>query len=329
MTTSIRIRNLIRIQDHLADRLWHEHPTLLTDPAAQAHLRAEIERHATTVERLCHKHASAPANFHRPSRHAYCWLKFLAAEDNLAVHLQALATAKRILADLPTPPPLPIRLHLISMETLWRKRAIPAATAATAATAIASTSANPATPGAIHLTVSQGFIAADSTVWRALLHGALSRRSARRTRLVHTFAESDEYAEALCEVEAFASPTAVTRGRVHDLAHSFDRVNHHYFAGQMARPSLGWNAVPAKRKFAHYQPCRDLVLYSPFLDDPRVPEFVLDFVTYHELLHKKHGARFSAKRRLVHTTAFRADERRFLHYAEADRLLTTLARRRR
>jgi len=46
-----------------------------------------------------------------------------------------------------------------------------------------------------------------------------------------------------------------------------------------------------------------------------------------ELLHKKHGAQGHNSRRAVHTPAFRADERRFYGYAEADGWIGRLAKR--
>ena len=47
------------------------------------------------------------------------------------------------------------------------------------------------------------------------------------------------------------------------------------------------------------------------LNDERVPKYVVEFVMYHELLHKAHGIGFATSRRTMHTPAFRADERRF------------------
>jgi hypothetical protein len=56
-----------------------------------------------------------------------------------------------------------------------------------------------------------------------------------------------------------------------------------------------------------------------------VPEFVVDFIVYHELLHKKHGLRWSGSRAHAHTPEFRRDERRFPGMAEAERVLRRIA----
>src|SRR5262249_17601343 len=95
----------------------------------------------------------------------------------------------------------------------------------------------------------------------------------------------------------------------------------------MSKPTLAWNRMLTARKFGHYQPGRDTIMISITLDDPEVPPFVLDFVMYHELLHKKHGSMTVNGRRLSHSPAFRAEEQRFAQYHEAERLIHELALR--
>jgi predicted metal-dependent hydrolase len=106
-------------------------------------------------------------------------------------------------------------------------------------------------------------------------------------------------------------------------------VNAVYFEGRMPKPALVWNRTLTARKFGHYQPVRDTVMVSVSLDDPKVPAYVVDFVMYHELLHKKHGVTTLNGRRLAHSPEFRADERRYAEYREAERLLNELALRQR
>ena len=47
---------------------------------------------------------------------------------------------------------------------------------------------------------------------------------------------------------------------------------------------------------------------------------------HHELLHKKHGAEWHGRRQHVHTPTFRAEERTFREYAQADAFLKKLGR---
>jgi hypothetical protein len=58
----------------------------------------------------------------------------------------------------------------------------------------------------------------------------------------------------------------------------------------------------------------------------RLPSYVVDFVGYHELLHKKHGVTWQNGRQAVHTSAFRKDERRFAEHPVAEAALKRLAK---
>jgi hypothetical protein len=58
-----------------------------------------------------------------------------------------------------------------------------------------------------------------------------------------------------------------------------------------------------------------------------VPEFLVEFVLYHEMLHMKHRPKLSNGRRVYHTAAFRADERRFDYYDAAMAELEKLSNR--
>ena len=82
------------------------------------------------------------------------------------------------------------------------------------------------------------------------------------------------------------------------------------------------------RKFGHYQWDTDTVMVSSSLDRPSIPEMVVDFVIYHELLHKKIGAKQANQNRIAHTREFREAEAEFLHGDKARRILNRLSRKR-
>jgi len=104
-------------------------------------------------------------------------------------------------------------------------------------------------------------------------------------------------------------------------------VNAAYFQGEMPRPGLTWSRQVTGRKFGHYDSTRDVVMVSMSLDTPAVPAYVVDFVVYHELLHKRLGVHWQNDRRAVHTPAFRREERRFRQYDLAEAALRQLAQR--
>ena len=303
--TGLKIKNVVKIGEVLAERCWQRFNLLNTSPDERDQLKREIDHHVAAIERVCQQQAATPSAMEGPSKQIYCWLKFLSGEGNLALHLEALQRAKSAVEAQGLRPASPIHLHLTGLGALWRKRQYQSATL---------------------LKVNEAFLGADQNVWRALIHNAVSERDPERDRLIREYAESDEFSELLFEIEAFASPTSLsTQGRAHNLEESFDRVNGSYFAGQMPRPNLVWNRTLTTRKFGHYQPARDTLMVSITLDTPRVPAYVIDFVMYHELLHKKHGVRAVNGRRRVHSAVFRADEQRFAHYDEATGYINRLA----
>lgn len=123
------------------------------------------------------------------------------------------------------------------------------------------------------------------------------------------------------------------RGKHYDLERLFHRLNQQYFDGQLRRPALTWSQRRTRRTFGHYDAAHHTIVISRTLDDARVPQFVVEYVLYHEMLHIKHGVTHVNGRRCVHTPAFQEDERHFAGYDEASawlcRLAETLSRTRR
>lgn len=95
-------------------------------------------------------------------------------------------------------------------------------------------------------------------------------------------------------------------------------------------PRLSWSKTVSGHRFGHWDADHNVIVLSQILDDPEVPEFVLDYVLYHELLHIVHPVRMgSGSRRIVHSAAFRRDERKYPRWKEGDAWIAKLARRHR
>lgn len=118
----------------------------------------------------------------------------------------------------------------------------------------------------------------------------------------------------------------IIKGRYRDLDKSFERVNREYFDSAMDKPVLTWSMKRAKRTLGRYDPERDIVFISRLLDSTKVPEELLDFIMYHELLHKKHGIKREGRRRRIHTPQFKEDEKKFRNYEKMKTLMKKLAR---
>ena len=110
------------------------------------------------------------------------------------------------------------------------------------------------------------------------------------------------------------------------LETSFVRVSGRYFDGFVDRPNLVWGQV-STTKLGTYEFARDLITISSVLKD--APTRLLDYVVYHELLHKKHKFESSGRRMTYHGKRFRDDEARFEHAAQVEEELKAYLRKRR
>lgn len=109
-----------------------------------------------------------------------------------------------------------------------------------------------------------------------------------------------------------------SRGASYDLLEIFERVNQTYFRGEVEKPTLAWSARKNYRKLAHYDAARHAIVFSRILDDARVPDYVVDFVMFHEILHIVFPVTINDGRRAMHTPQFRAAERKFVYFQRAE-----------
>lgn len=126
--------------------------------------------------------------------------------------------------------------------------------------------------------------------------------------------------------------TLPAAGACHHLDPLFDELNQRYFAGALRRPHIGWSARPWRKQLGCYDYALDQIVLSSRLDRPGVPHYVVEYVLYHEMLHVKHPVRrvtrdsaCGAPARCgleTHSARFRAEEKRYAHFAAARRWLT-------
>jgi SprT-like family len=151
-------------------------------------------------------------------------------------------------------------------------------------------------------------------------------KRAQTTTVLKRFAVSEEFSEVLLAIDLMVEPIIlIAKGCAYDLEEIFERVNRQYFKGKIAKPQLAWSKILTRRKFGHYEPARDRIVISLTLDNDQVPACTVEFVMYHEMLHILHGETWLNGRRMVHTPAFRQDERQFKDYRFAEAELAQLA----
>lgn len=110
-------------------------------------------------------------------------------------------------------------------------------------------------------------------------------------------------------------------GDTHDLAPMFSQLNRTYFDGKLRRPRLGWSVRNWRAQLGCFDPGLDQIVINTRLDRSGVPQFVVEYVLYHEMLHLRHPIRVASCGLQAHSAAFRAEERRFVDYERARKFL--------
>lgn len=102
---------------------------------------------------------------------------------------------------------------------------------------------------------------------------------------------------------------------------SFDRVNEKYFLHSIELPNLEWGSA-SKRKLGSYDFHTDTISISTIFQDADIE--LLDYVMYHEMLHKKFKFKSSSSRTLYHSKTFKQAEARFENVKEVESRINRL-----
>lgn len=300
----VRLRGLVRLQRQLQVRLGGlaapipgGQPGLDSVEAVQAEILEQLAEIGVLLERA----GVGPETLPDPTRRAYQWLSYLADEPRLREHLHTLRLARQV-------DPRP-RIEISHLPGLYR--------------------------GFRHgedirLSISEGFLMAPAPVIASLVKIALPyTRKKQHQAAVHAYAETPAFRNRLQAVEQAggALPAPRTAGRTHDLELIFQAVNRDYFDGRLGMPRIQWNHISTLREFGRFEPATDVIVLSRRLDAPDVPEQVVAYVLYHELLHRVLGAQREGTRRRYHTPNFRSAERRFHGHEQAEQFLSALSHR--
>lgn len=124
--------------------------------------------------------------------------------------------------------------------------------------------------------------------------------------------------------KARRTPTQVilTAGEHHDLRAIFDRLNAQYFDDKI-EAAITWGARTGKVrrrtsiKMGSYVVEDRLIRIHRSLDRALVPEFFVEWIVFHEMLHQVHDIQVKKGRREFHSKEFLQDEKRFAHYDRA------------
>ena len=111
------------------------------------------------------------------------------------------------------------------------------------------------------------------------------------------------------------------QGQRFDLTRMFDELNGAYFRGELPKPKIGWSTRRWRSQLGIFDPALDQIAINVALDRPNVPEYVVAYVLYHEMLHRKHPIKVARCRLEAHSREFRVEEKKFRDYRRAMKFL--------
>ncbi|MBN2367573.1 M48 family metallopeptidase [Candidatus Woesearchaeota archaeon] len=106
------------------------------------------------------------------------------------------------------------------------------------------------------------------------------------------------------------------------LEDSFERINSQYFNGLLLKPNLEWGGKNF-RTLGTYDYNTDTIRISRIL---KKDQMLMDYVMYHEMLHKKFRYKNTGKRTIHHSREFREQEKKFLE-PDMEKKLTNFLRK--
>jgi hypothetical protein len=290
------------------------HPLTVNSPEI-VQLYILVRDQLAKIDNSLRKNKGKTSNLPESSQRAYQWLKYLESPRRLLIHINGLSVFLGEFHKLKFQKPLfskkkglstSIKVNFYNISALYKSSYHRDCT---------------------EITLHEGFIRASPAVKKAIITCIFSGKSKTSARAVKMYANSAEF----CKIALDLSNTvphdkSTAQGNCYNLYSVFDRVNDQYFLGKLTAPHIVWNNRPTWRKFGHYIPASNTVMISISLDTPSIRSNVIDFVMYHELLHCHLGLKVSGSKIYAHTAEFRAAERQFIGYKEAQDSLNVLAR---
>ena len=110
------------------------------------------------------------------------------------------------------------------------------------------------------------------------------------------------------------------------LEQSFDRVNDAYFYGMLDIPNLEWSS-DSTSKLGSYEYGTDTIIISTIFKNAQ--QELLDYVMYHEMLHKKFKFQNKNGRSLHHSPEFKRMEAKFKDRDLVEKEISKMARKHR
>jgi len=265
-------------------------------------LHVQISQTCNKVVEICLKRKGTPADLPNPSYLAFQWLHFLSEKKWLLSHLHGLIEFQEILNTpgnklFPRIDPPQIYLELKNFNYLFRVKQ---------------------KNRVILLEINESFISAPREIKELLCSASLGGRRSKKNNLLKEYTKGQEYRKINQAIQSDKNINQISQqGQFFDLEEIYENLNQKYFAGELDRPRLTWSLRRSRRRLGYYHPESDAITISRSLDDGSVQPLLIEYILYHEMLHKALGIRESNGRRYAHTREFKTAEKRFQRYIRA------------
>jgi len=274
-------------------------------------LHHQILSQMERLELSLRRRKASPARLPLPTYRAFIWLRFLSKEEHLLEHLQALHDFMQLARDIPISNRKILRFG--NYRLLISLNYIPY---------IYRTQSH---GQHLELTINECLLRAPTGMKKEVLQAALNGNR-NSIKLVRKYCSSPTYQrmDQLMRGDKHSQGTSPKGSHV-DLEQVFARVNRDYFHNHLEKPQLSWSQKRSRRRLGSYSAHTDTVIISRTFDEASMPNFVVDFIMYHELLHKKLGVKQANSGRHNHNKKFKDLEKQFIYFTRANEWLRQIS----
>ena len=302
----LSIRNLVEQNGFSNDNFYSPSNQLLITVIDQK-LNKKFKKIGISLK----KKGISAARLPLPSYRATIWISFLAKKNHLIEHLQALAEFFRLANEIKMMNPklnryrkYQINLNVFYIPYIYRSQI---------------------KGRQIDLTIHEPMITAPTEIKKDLLLAALDGDKTSLKKVKKYCAGIPYHRMENLIRGGTKTPGPSPAGKNVDLSIVFERVNQEYFHGKLGKPQLTWSQKKSYRRLGTYAAQTDTVTISRAFDNSNYPDYAVDFIMYHELLHKKMGVKRANSGKHNHTKAFKELEKQFRLYAQANEFINQLA----
>lgn len=311
---TLKIRNLVNNCTQIQNDLNHFVQTeknsnsAILSPSGFQETHCQIKHLQKKVSLIIKDNHKTAADLPIRSRRAYQWLSFLSGVDSFRQHIQAIKNFHSLFQQIRIP--LKYRktqpsFHLCHISPLYQIQV---------------------KNSVMVFQIQESFLSATRPVYLAILQTAYGKNQRDSKKIIRNYTRTTTYRHLREKLEYLQIPRGTyAAGNAVDLEKVFRRVNKSYFQGSVPQPHLVWSIRPTYRKFGHYAFDTDTVMVSKSLDSSQVPEFVLDYIMYHEILHKRMGTIQKNGQNYAHTPEYKTRDKEFPFWSEAQDFLAKYA----